>query len=186
MPGRSYFARIGTKITPVTSRDQIQDRRQYPRASGRPNLRPQRHRLLQSVDRHAGSVRSYEQNRTTGSFIVIDRYTNHTLGAGMIAFGLRRGTNIHWQPLLVGKAERAAHKTPKAGIVWLTGLSGAGKSTIANMVEQSFTLPAITRCCWTATMSATGSIATSASPRPTGSRISAAPARWQRLLVEAA
>jgi bifunctional enzyme CysN/CysC len=54
----------------------------------------------------------------------------------MIAFGLRRGTNIHWQPLLIGKAERAALKRQRPVIVWFTGLSGAGKSTIANIVEQ--------------------------------------------------
>ena len=59
-----------------------------------------------------------------------------TVGAGMIAFGLRRGTNIHWQPLLVGKAQRAALKKQKPAILWFTGLSGAGKSTIANIVEQ--------------------------------------------------
>ena len=78
----------------------------------------------------------YAENRKTGSFIIIDRFTNRTVGAGMIAFGLRRGTNIHWQPLLIGKAERAALKHQKPAIVWFTGLSGAGKSTIANIVEQ--------------------------------------------------
>jgi bifunctional enzyme CysN/CysC len=79
---------------------------------------------------------SYQQNRKTGSFIVIDRFTNRTVGAGMIAFGLRRGTNIHWQPTLVDKTKRAALNNQKPAIVWFTGLSGAGKSTIANMVEQ--------------------------------------------------
>ena len=54
----------------------------------------------------------------------------------MVAFALRRGTNIHWQPLLLGKSERAALKKQKPAIIWLTGLSGAGKSTIANIVEQ--------------------------------------------------
>ena len=78
----------------------------------------------------------YVENRKTGSFIIIDRFTNRTAGAGMIAFGLRRGTNIHHQPLLVGKAARAALKHQKPAIVWFTGLSGAGKSTIANIVEQ--------------------------------------------------
>ncbi|HXR36308.1 MAG TPA: adenylyl-sulfate kinase, partial [Candidatus Binataceae bacterium] len=68
--------------------------------------------------------------------IIIDRFTNHTVGAGMVAFGLRRGPNIHWQPLLVGKAERAALKHQKPAILWFTGLSGAGKSTVANIVEQ--------------------------------------------------
>ncbi len=57
----------------------------------------------------------YAENRKTGSFIVIDRFTNQTVGAGMIEFGLRRGTNIHWQPLLIGKAERAGAEAPKAG-----------------------------------------------------------------------
>ena len=54
----------------------------------------------------------------------------------MIAFGLRRGTNIHWQPLSIGKAERAALNKQRPAIIWFTGLSGAGKSTIANLVEQ--------------------------------------------------
>ncbi len=65
-----------------------------------------------------------------------DRFTNHTIGAGMISFGLRRGTSVQWQPLLVGKAERAALKHQRPAIVWFTGLSGAGKSTIANLTEQ--------------------------------------------------
>ena len=78
----------------------------------------------------------YDQNRKTGAFIVIDRNTNHTVGAGMITFGLRRGTNIHRQPLLISKAERAALTKQRPAIVWFTGLSGAGKSTIANIVEQ--------------------------------------------------
>jgi bifunctional enzyme CysN/CysC len=78
----------------------------------------------------------YAENRRTGAFIIIDRYSNRTVGAGMIAFGLRRATNIRWQPLLVGKTERAALKAQRPAIVWFTGLSGAGKSTIANLVEQ--------------------------------------------------
>ncbi|KRR17593.1 adenylyltransferase [Bradyrhizobium lablabi] len=78
----------------------------------------------------------YEVNRKTGSFIVIDRFTNRTVGAGMIAFPLRRATNIVRQPLSVGKSERAALKNQKPCIIWFTGLSGAGKSTIANIVDQ--------------------------------------------------
>jgi bifunctional enzyme CysN/CysC len=78
----------------------------------------------------------YSDNRRTGSFIIIDRFTNRTVGAGMIAFGLRRGANVHRQALLVGKAQRAALKHQQPAIVWFTGLSGAGKSTIANIVEQ--------------------------------------------------
>ena len=79
---------------------------------------------------------TYAENRRMGSFIIIDRFTNRTAGAGMVAFGLRRGTNVHRQALLVGKAERAALKHQKPVIVWFTGLSGAGKSTIANILEQ--------------------------------------------------
>jgi bifunctional enzyme CysN/CysC len=79
---------------------------------------------------------AYTQNRRTGSFILIDRYENRTVGAGMIRFALRRATNIAWQPLSVVKADRASRKSQKPCIVWFTGLSGAGKSTIANLVEQ--------------------------------------------------
>lgn len=78
----------------------------------------------------------YEANRRTGAFIVIDRYTNRTVGAGMIAFPLRRASNIAWQPLSIGKAERAALKNQQPRIIWFTGLSGAGKSTIANILDQ--------------------------------------------------
>jgi bifunctional enzyme CysN/CysC len=78
----------------------------------------------------------YEANRETGGFILIDRLTNATLGAGMIAFGLRRASNIHWQALDVDKGARAALKRQKPAILWFTGLSGAGKSTIANLVER--------------------------------------------------
>ncbi|MFH0301131.1 sulfate adenylyltransferase subunit CysN [Bradyrhizobium sp. 31Argb] len=79
---------------------------------------------------------AYEVNRKTGSFILIDRYTHRTVGAGMIAFPLRRASNIAWQPISVGKRERAALKDQKPCIIWFTGLSGAGKSTIANVVDQ--------------------------------------------------
>ncbi|MGY3533355.1 MULTISPECIES: sulfate adenylyltransferase subunit CysN [Bradyrhizobium] len=78
----------------------------------------------------------YDVNRKTGSFIVIDRCTNRTVGAGMIAFPLRRATSVSCQALSVGRSERAALKDQKPCVVWFTGLSGAGKSTIANMVDQ--------------------------------------------------
>jgi len=78
----------------------------------------------------------YEVNRDTGAFILIDRFTNETAGAGMIAFGLRRASNLHWQTLTVGHEQRAALKEQRAAVLWLTGLSGAGKSTIADFVEK--------------------------------------------------
>ena len=77
----------------------------------------------------------YTDNRDMGGFIVIDRYTNATVGAGMIDFGLRRATNVHWQALDVNKDVRAAQKGQKPAVLWFTGLSGSGKSTIANLVE---------------------------------------------------
>ncbi|WP_141342208.1 sulfate adenylyltransferase subunit CysN [Bradyrhizobium sp. USDA 3458] len=78
----------------------------------------------------------YGINRKTGSFIVIDRYTNRTVAAGMIACPLRRAANIAWQPVAVGRKERATLKNQKPCIIWFTGLPGAGKSTIANIVDQ--------------------------------------------------
>jgi len=78
----------------------------------------------------------YTENRQTGGFIIIDRMTNNTVGAGMIDFGLRRAENIHWQAVDVDKAARAAMKGQTPGVLWFTGLSGSGKSTIANLVER--------------------------------------------------
>jgi len=78
----------------------------------------------------------YAENRDTGGFILIDRITNQTAGAGMLKFALRRAHNIHLQHLDVDKAARAALKGQRPGVLWLTGLSGAGKSTIANRVEK--------------------------------------------------
>ncbi len=82
----------------------------------------------------------YDDNRTTGSFILIDRFTNATVAAGMIRFGLRRATNIHWQALNVDREARSHLKGQKPVILWFTGLSGAGKSTIANLVESKLHL----------------------------------------------
>ncbi|GAB5447346.1 sulfate adenylyltransferase subunit CysN [Gymnodinialimonas sp.] len=78
----------------------------------------------------------YEANRDTGAFVLVDRLTNATVGAGMVWFALRRATNIHWQALDVSKSSRAALKGQKPAVLWFTGLSGSGKSTIANLVEK--------------------------------------------------
>jgi bifunctional enzyme CysN/CysC len=80
---------------------------------------------------------AYRDNRDTGGFILIDRFTNQTVGAGMIDFSLRRASNVHWQALDVDQATRAAMKGQKPAVLWFTGLSGAGKSTIANLVERA-------------------------------------------------
>ena len=78
----------------------------------------------------------YLENRETGGFILIDRLTNNTVGAGMLRFALHRAHNIHMQHVDVDKAARAQLKGQRPCVVWLTGLSGAGKSTIANLVEK--------------------------------------------------
>jgi bifunctional enzyme CysN/CysC len=78
----------------------------------------------------------YAENVETGSFILIDRFTNATVAAGMIEFGLRRATNIQWQELSIDKGARAGLKHQKPCVLWFTGLSGSGKSTIANMLEK--------------------------------------------------
>ncbi|EUB98734.1 Adenylyl-sulfate kinase [Rhizobium sp. CF080] len=79
---------------------------------------------------------SYRANRPMGAFILIDRVTNLTLGAGMIDHGLWRATNVHWQAITVSKETRAEIKGQRPMVLWFTGLSGAGKSTIANLVEK--------------------------------------------------
>jgi bifunctional enzyme CysN/CysC len=139
--GRSYLIRIGTKTVPAS----------ITAIKYRINVHTREHLAAQTLDLNdigfcnistamPVTFDRYSENRKTGSFIIIDRFTNRTVGAGMIAFGLRRGTNIHRQALLVGKADRAALKKQKPAIIWFTGLSGAGKSTVANIVEQRLTL----------------------------------------------
>jgi bifunctional enzyme CysN/CysC len=137
VPGRSYLSRIGTKSTPMT----VTAIKYKIDVNTRTHLAATKLELndIAVCNLSTGfpvAFDPYDQNRRTGAFIIIDRFTNHTVGAGMITFGLRRGTNIHWQPLLIGKTERAALNKQKPAIVWFTGLSGAGKSTIASIVEQ--------------------------------------------------
>ncbi len=78
----------------------------------------------------------YRENRDTGGFILIDRLTNNTVGAGMLHFALHRSHNVKWQDLSVTKAARAAQNGQKPACLWFTGLSGAGKSSIADLVEK--------------------------------------------------
>jgi bifunctional enzyme CysN/CysC len=78
----------------------------------------------------------YAENNKLGAFILIDKVSNETVGAGMIHFALRRSLNVHWQALEITKAARAEMKHQAARCVWLTGLSGSGKSTIANLLEK--------------------------------------------------
>jgi bifunctional enzyme CysN/CysC len=78
----------------------------------------------------------YSEGRDLGAFILIDRITNHTVGMGLLDFALRRATNIHWQSLDVSREARADQKQQKPAVIWFTGLSGAGKSTIAAALEK--------------------------------------------------
>jgi len=137
VPGRSYLSRIGTKSTPLT----------ITTIKYKLDVNTRKHLAAATLELNDIAVCNlstgfpvafdpYDQNRRTGAFIIIDRFTNHTVGAGMITFGLRRGTNIHWQPLLIGKTQRAALNKQRPAIIWFTGLSGAGKSTVASLVEQ--------------------------------------------------
>jgi bifunctional enzyme CysN/CysC len=137
IPGRSYLLRAGTRTVPAS----ITAIKYKVDINTREHLAAETLRLNDIAFCNLATdvpiaFDPYVDNRKTGAFILIDRFSNRTIGAGMIAFGLRRGVNVPWQPLLVGKAERAALTRQKPAILWFTGLSGAGKSTIANMVEQ--------------------------------------------------
>ena len=79
---------------------------------------------------------AYKENRETGSFVLLDRQTGATIAAGLLHFALRRAQNLHWQAVEINKQAHAALKGQRPCIVWFTGLSGAGKSTIANLVEK--------------------------------------------------
>jgi bifunctional enzyme CysN/CysC len=78
----------------------------------------------------------YSESRTLGGFILIDKITNATVAAGMLHFALRRAQNVHWQPLEISREAHARLKNQQSAVLWFTGLSGAGKSTIANLVEK--------------------------------------------------
>ncbi|MAM10178.1 MAG: adenylyl-sulfate kinase [Rhizobiaceae bacterium] len=79
---------------------------------------------------------AYKDNRKTGNFVIIDRLSNKTVGAGMIDFPLRRAQNVHWQAVEVNKKAHAELKAQKPAVLWFTGLSGSGKSTVANALEK--------------------------------------------------
>ncbi len=79
---------------------------------------------------------SYDEDPTMGGFIIVDRMTNNTVGMGLIDFALRRADNIHWQSMDVTKESRAQQKSQRPRLVWFTGLSGSGKSSIANILEK--------------------------------------------------
>jgi bifunctional enzyme CysN/CysC len=141
LPGRSYLLRIGTKYVParITTLKHKVDINTLEHIAAK-TLALNEIGLCNVATATAVALDPYAENRATGAFILIDRFTNATAGAGMIEFGLRRATNIHPQNLLIDKAARALRNAHKPAILWFTGLSGAGKSTIANLVERELHL----------------------------------------------
>jgi len=138
LPGRSYMMRIGHIWTPcsVTSiRHRVDVNALEQHAARRLSLNE-----IGFCNFSAGQavpLDPYAENRATGAFILVDRFTNRTAGAGMVAFPLRRASNIHHAHFTVDKAARAALAGNRPMVLWFTGLSGSGKSTIANIVEQA-------------------------------------------------
>jgi bifunctional enzyme CysN/CysC len=137
LPGRSYFMKIGTRaatatVSPLKYKINMNTMQRLAAATlelneiGVCNL---------ELDRSI-PFDPYTVNRDTGGFILIDRITNDTVGAGMLHFALRRASNVQWQALDVNKAGRSTMKGQKPCVLWFTGLSGAGKSTIANLVDK--------------------------------------------------
>ena len=137
LPGRPYLIKLGTSFATATvsalkykvnvnTLEKLAARTLSQSEIGVCNL---------SLDR-ALAFDSYADNRDTGGFILIDRMTNNTVGAGLIHFALRRADNIHWQAIDLNKEARALQKGQKPCVLWFTGLSGSGKSTIANLVDK--------------------------------------------------
>ena len=137
LPGRDYLMRIGTQYAPckVSALKHKVDVDSLEHLAGR-TLALNEIGFCNFSTSTPIAFDPYAENRETGAFILIDRYTNATVGAGMISFGLRRAGNIHLHAALVSRAEREALNGHKPAVLWFTGLSGSGKSTIANLVER--------------------------------------------------
>ncbi len=137
LPGRSYWLKIGARtvtasITEIKHKIDVNTQAQ---------LAARRLELNEVAWCNLGldqpiAFEAYRDNRELGSFVLIDRQTNATVAAGTLDFALRRAENIHWQPVDVDKAARAQAKRQTPRCVWFTGLSGSGKSTIANLVDK--------------------------------------------------
>jgi bifunctional enzyme CysN/CysC len=135
-PGRSYFMKINncTTAATVTEIKHQLDVNALAKLAAKTLALNEVGVCNLSVAR-AVAFDAYADNRDTGAFILIDRYSNETVAAGMIDFALRRATNIHHQKQTVSKAERSNLMHQRPAVLWFTGLPGAGKSTIANLVE---------------------------------------------------
>ena len=138
LPGRPYWLKLGAKTVTAT----ITHPKYRVNVDTLEHLAVKRLELNDigvcniSTDRQV-AFDAYRDNRETGSFVLIDRLSSETVGAGMLHFALRRSHNIHWQATDVDKAARAGLKSQQACVLWFTGLPGAGKSTIANLVERT-------------------------------------------------
>jgi bifunctional enzyme CysN/CysC len=139
--GRSYWLKLGTQMVSATVAE--------PKYTV--NVNTMEHMAAKTLELNAIGVaelatdkpivfEAYADNRALGGFILIDKITNRTVGAGMLHFSLRRAQNVHWQATDIGREAHAALKNQKARVLWFTGLSGSGKSTIANEVEKSLNL----------------------------------------------
>jgi bifunctional enzyme CysN/CysC len=142
LPGRPYWMKIGTQMVSAT----VAEPKYKVNVNTLEHLAARRLELNEigvcniALDRTV-AFDAYTANRETGAFILIDRLSNHTVGAGMLHFALRRSQNVHWQHVDVDKAARAEQMGQKPTVVWFTGLSGSGKSTVANLVaKRLFTL----------------------------------------------
>jgi bifunctional enzyme CysN/CysC len=137
IPGRPYLMKIGTQTVTAT----VTEPKYKVNVNTMEHLAAKQLALNEigvvnlALDRPI-AFDPYTVNRDTGGFILINRMTNNTVGAGMLNFALRRSHNIHMQHVDVDKARRAELKGQRPGVLWFTGLSGAGKSTIANLVEK--------------------------------------------------
>jgi bifunctional enzyme CysN/CysC len=137
LPGRSYLLRLGARTVGAT----------LAQPKHKVNLHTLEQLPARTLERDEIGVCNinldrpvpfdpYEVNRATGAFTLIDRFTNVTVAAGLLHFALRRADNIHWQAIDVNKEAHAALKGQRPCVIWFTGLSGAGKSAIANIVER--------------------------------------------------
>jgi bifunctional enzyme CysN/CysC len=137
LPGRTYLLKLGTSTVNAS----ITEPKYKVNVNTLEHLAAKKIELNEigvcnlALDR-AVAFEPYAASREMGGFVLIDRITNATVGAGMLHFALRRAQNIHLQHVDVDKTARAALKGQKPAVIWLTGLSGSGKSTIANLVEK--------------------------------------------------
>ena len=137
LPGRPYWLKIGARTVAATVSEikhRIDVNTQEHLAAKRLELNEVAYVNL-SLDESIAFA-PYAENRALGGFILIDRHSNNTVAAGTLDFALRRAGNVHWQHLEVDKAARARIKGQSPRVLWFTGLSGAGKSTIANLVDK--------------------------------------------------